>query len=82
MIGQNPVTAADLDIVGTLSPTLTPRMTKLFRRLCDRAQANILRAKWAQRFYHDVRHVTLSLLGGTKFGSAADTFPMSPPALS
>ena len=45
MIGQNPVTAADIDVVGSLSPTLTPPMTKLFRRLCHRAQAHILRAK-------------------------------------
>ncbi|CDJ35438.1 uncharacterized protein EMH_0026050 [Eimeria mitis] len=29
MIGQNPVTAADMDIIGDLAPTLTPPMTKL-----------------------------------------------------
>ena len=32
MIGENPITAADLDIVGALAPTLTPPMTKLFRQ--------------------------------------------------
>ncbi|CDJ46850.1 Polyprotein, related [Eimeria brunetti] len=46
MIGENPLTAADLDIVRALAPTLTPPMTKLFRRLCDRAQGHILKAKW------------------------------------
>ncbi|CDJ50411.1 hypothetical protein EBH_0033500 [Eimeria brunetti] len=46
MIGENPLTAADLDIVGALAPTLTPPMTKLFRQLCDRAQSHILQAKW------------------------------------
>ncbi|CDJ47222.1 hypothetical protein EBH_0071610 [Eimeria brunetti] len=35
MIGENPLTAADLDIVGALTPTLTPPMSKLFRQLCD-----------------------------------------------
>ena len=66
MIGQNPVTAADIDIVGTLSPTLTPPMTKLFRRLCDRAQAHILRAKWAQKFYHDAHHRDVQFEVGDK----------------
>ncbi|CDJ36185.1 LOW QUALITY PROTEIN: Retrotransposon nucleocapsid protein, related [Eimeria mitis] len=45
MIGQNPVTAADLDVIGNLAPTLTPPMTKLFQQLCDRAQSHILKAK-------------------------------------
>ncbi|CDJ50705.1 Similar to Transposon MAGGYgagandpolgenehomologues, related [Eimeria brunetti] len=40
MVGENPLTAADLDIVGVLAPTLTPPMTKLFRQLCDRAQSH------------------------------------------
>ncbi|CDI80337.1 Similar to Transposon MAGGYgagandpolgenehomologues, related [Eimeria praecox] len=39
MIGEKPLTAADLDVVGALSPTLTPPMTKLFRQLCDREQS-------------------------------------------
>ncbi|CDJ56886.1 hypothetical protein EMWEY_00026150 [Eimeria maxima] len=55
MIGENPLTAADLDIVGTLPPTLSPPMTKLFQRLCDRAQAHILQAKWRQKYYADTR---------------------------
>ncbi|CDJ34273.1 uncharacterized protein EMH_0019560 [Eimeria mitis] len=53
MIGQNPVTAADLDVVGNLAPTLTPPMTKLFQQLCDGAQSHILRAKWQQKRYAD-----------------------------
>ena len=48
MTGQNPITAADIDIVGDLAPTLTPPMTKLSRKLCDQAQSHILRAKWQQ----------------------------------
>ncbi|CDJ53288.1 hypothetical protein EBH_0006870 [Eimeria brunetti] len=53
MIGENPLTAADLDIVGALAPTLTPPMTILFRQLCDRAQSRILKAKWRQKYYAD-----------------------------
>ncbi|CDJ31386.1 LOW QUALITY PROTEIN: uncharacterized protein EMH_0066410 [Eimeria mitis] len=45
MIGQNPVTAADLNVIGNLAPTLSPPMTKLFQQLCDRAQSHILKAK-------------------------------------
>ncbi|CDI78777.1 hypothetical protein EPH_0048820 [Eimeria praecox] len=45
MIGQNPITAADLDVVGNLAPTLTPLMAKLFQQLCDCAGGHILRAK-------------------------------------
>ncbi|CDI73708.1 hypothetical protein EPH_0027900 [Eimeria praecox] len=55
MIGENPLTAADLDIVGALAPTLTPPMTKLFRQLCDRAQGRTLKAKWRQKYYADTR---------------------------
>ncbi|CDJ65420.1 LOW QUALITY PROTEIN: hypothetical protein ENH_00004720 [Eimeria necatrix] len=33
MVGENALTAANLDIVGALAPTLTPPMTKLFRQL-------------------------------------------------
>ena len=66
MIGQNPVTAADIDIVGPLSPTLTPPMTKLFRRLCDRAQAHILRAKWSQKSYYDAKHRDVEYAVGDK----------------
>ncbi|CDJ27604.1 uncharacterized protein EMH_0033270 [Eimeria mitis] len=53
MIGQNPVTAADLDTVGNRAPTLIPPMTKLFQQLCVRAQSHILKAKWQQKRYAD-----------------------------
>ncbi|CDJ48525.1 hypothetical protein EBH_0020890 [Eimeria brunetti] len=53
MIGDNPLTEADFDVVGALAPTLTPPMTKLFRQLCDRAQSHILKAKWRQKYYAD-----------------------------
>ncbi|CDJ47401.1 Disease resistance protein, related [Eimeria brunetti] len=53
MIGENPLTAEDLDIVGALASTLTPPMTKLFRQLCDGAQSHILKAKWRQKYYAD-----------------------------
>lgn len=53
MIGENLVTAADLDIVGALAPTLTPPTTKLFRQLCDRVRGHILHAKWRQKYYED-----------------------------
>ncbi|CDJ64475.1 OSIGBa0102O13.1 protein, related [Eimeria necatrix] len=46
MTGENPFTAANLDIAGALAPTLTPPMTKHFRQLCDRAQSHIQKAKW------------------------------------
>ncbi|CDJ54096.1 hypothetical protein EBH_0079940 [Eimeria brunetti] len=55
MIGQNPLTAADLGVVGNLAPTLTPPVTKLFRQLCDRAQSHILKAKWHQKMRADAR---------------------------
>ncbi|CDI85976.1 hypothetical protein EPH_0065680 [Eimeria praecox] len=53
MIGQHPITAADLDVVGNLAPTLTPPMTKRFQQLCDRARGHILRAKWQQKLQAD-----------------------------
>ncbi|CDI87292.1 Pol polyprotein, related [Eimeria praecox] len=53
MIGQNPITAADLDVVGNLAPTPTSPMTKLFPQLCDRARGHILRAKWQQKLHAD-----------------------------
>ncbi|CDJ67078.1 hypothetical protein ENH_00031640 [Eimeria necatrix] len=55
MIGESPLTAADLDIVGALAPTLTPPMTKLLRQLCHRAQSHILKAKWQQKEYADTK---------------------------
>ncbi|CDI81763.1 Similar to Transposon MAGGYgagandpolgenehomologues, related [Eimeria praecox] len=45
MIRENPLAAADLDVVGAVSSTLTTPMAKLFRQLCDRAQGHILKAK-------------------------------------
>ncbi|CDJ65857.1 hypothetical protein ENH_00011310 [Eimeria necatrix] len=55
MIGENPLTAVNLDIVGALAPTLTSPMTKLSRQLCDRAQSHILMAKWQQKYYADTK---------------------------
>ncbi|CDJ65163.1 hypothetical protein ENH_00001700 [Eimeria necatrix] len=55
MIDENPLTAADLHIVGALAPTLTPPMTKLFQQLCDRPQSHILKAKWQQKYYPDTQ---------------------------
>ena len=66
MIGQNPVTAAYIDILGKLKPTLTPPMTKLFRSLCDRAQAHLLRAQWSQKFYYDAKHRDVDFAVGDK----------------
>ncbi|CDJ50919.1 hypothetical protein EBH_0037540 [Eimeria brunetti] len=51
MVGENPLTASDFDIVGALFPTLTASMTKLFQQLCDRAQNHIQKAKWHQKYY-------------------------------
>lgn len=55
MIGQNPITPADLDIIGELQPLPVPRMTKIFTQLCDRATGHLLRAKWRQKWFAD-RH--------------------------
>ncbi|CDJ54307.1 hypothetical protein EBH_0057120 [Eimeria brunetti] len=49
LIGEKPLTAADLDVVGALSSTLRLPMTKLFRQLCDPAQSHILKAKIQQK---------------------------------
>ncbi|CDI75992.1 hypothetical protein EPH_0045230 [Eimeria praecox] len=53
MVGENPLTAADLDVVGALSPILTPPVTNLFRQPCDRAQSHILKVKCQQKHYAD-----------------------------
>ncbi|CDJ70406.1 hypothetical protein, conserved [Eimeria necatrix] len=55
MVGENALTAANLDIVGALAPTLTPPMTKLFRQLCDKAQSHIQKAKLEQSYYADTK---------------------------
>ena len=75
MIGQNPVTAADIDIIGSLTPTVTPPMTKLFRRLCDRAQAHILRAKWFQKSYYDSKHRDVEFQVGDMVWISSKNFP-------
>ncbi|CDJ45196.1 hypothetical protein ETH_00023240 [Eimeria tenella] len=74
MIAENPLTAADLDIVGALAPTLTPLMTKLFRQLCDRARATSSRQS-------GVRNTTLTPAAGlwsirwaTKSGLVTNTY--------
>ncbi|CDJ35157.1 uncharacterized protein EMH_0071910 [Eimeria mitis] len=40
MIGENPFTATDIDVVDGRVPSVTPLMTKFFRRLCNRAQGH------------------------------------------
>ncbi|CDJ62502.1 hypothetical protein ENH_00016550 [Eimeria necatrix] len=66
MSGENPLTAADLDIVGALAPTLTPPMTKLFRQLCDRAESHILKAKWQQKYYAETKRRAVEYVVGDK----------------
>ncbi|CDJ33164.1 uncharacterized protein EMH_0014970 [Eimeria mitis] len=66
IIGQNPVTAADLDIVGNLAPTVTPPMTKIFQQLCDRAQSHIQNAKWQQKRYADAHRSDVHYKPGDK----------------
>ncbi|CDJ41909.1 hypothetical protein ETH_00001345 [Eimeria tenella] len=66
MIGENPLTAANLDIVGALAPTLTLLMTKLFRQLCDRAQSHIQKAKWQQKYYADKKRRAVEYAVGDK----------------
>ncbi|CDJ63804.1 hypothetical protein ENH_00052380 [Eimeria necatrix] len=66
MVGENPLTAADLDIVGALAPMVTPPMTTLFRQLCNRAQSHILKAKWQQKYYADTNRRTVEYAVGDK----------------
>ncbi|CDJ64729.1 hypothetical protein ENH_00079100 [Eimeria necatrix] len=75
MTGENPLTAADLDIVGTLAPTLTPPMIKLFRQLCDRAQSHILKAKWQQKYYADKRRRVVKHAVGDKVWLSSKHLP-------
>ncbi|CDI75479.1 hypothetical protein EPH_0005470 [Eimeria praecox] len=65
-IRENPLTAADLDVVGVFSPTLTPPMAKLFRQLCGRAQSHILKAKCQQKQYADTRRREVEYALGDK----------------
>ncbi|CDJ47720.1 hypothetical protein EBH_0039570 [Eimeria brunetti] len=66
MIGENPLTSADLDVVGSLSPTLTPPMTNFFLQLCDRAQSHILKAKSQQKRYADTHRRQVEFAVGDK----------------
>ena len=75
MIGENPLTAADLDVVGALSPTLTPPMTKLFRQLCDRAQSHILKAKGLQKHYADTHRREVEYAVGDKVWLSSTHIP-------
>ncbi|KAL8441499.1 hypothetical protein Emag_007115 [Eimeria magna] len=53
MIGENPLRAADLDVVENFEPTISSPMTKLFQQLVDRAAANILQAQARQKHFAD-----------------------------
>ena len=75
MIGENPLTAADLDVVGALSPTLTPPMTKLFRQLCDRVQSHILKAKGLQKHYADTHRREVEYAVGDKVWLSSKHLP-------
>ena len=75
MIGENPLTAADLDVVGALSPTLTPPMTKLFRQLCDRTQSHILKAKGLQKHYADTHRRAVEYAVGDKVWLSSKHLP-------
>ncbi|CDJ62744.1 Retrotransposable element Tf2 155 kDa protein type 2, related [Eimeria necatrix] len=66
MICENPLTAATLDILGTLAPTFTSPMTKLFRQLCDRAESHILKAKWQQIYCADTKRRAVEYAVGKK----------------
>ncbi|KAL8442331.1 hypothetical protein Emed_007345 [Eimeria media] len=52
MIGENPLTALDLDVVDA---AVCPPTTKLFQKLVDPAPANIVRAQ-AQQTHHAEAH--------------------------
>ncbi|CDJ33066.1 LOW QUALITY PROTEIN: uncharacterized protein EMH_0050910 [Eimeria mitis] len=49
MIRENPIPAAELNIMGDPAPAVIPPMCKLFRRLFDRAEGYILKASWEQK---------------------------------
>ena len=75
MIGENRITVADLDILGSLPPTLSPPMTRTFRQLCDRAQGHILRAKWRQKYYADTERREVEYQVGDKVWFSAKHLP-------
>ncbi|CDJ62043.1 Polyprotein, related [Eimeria necatrix] len=71
MIGENPLTAANFDIVGALALTVTPLMTKPFRELYDRAQSHILKAKGQQKYYADTKRRAVEYAVGDKEADTA-----------
>lgn len=75
MIGQNPVTPADIDFVGPLEPTTIPPMTKIFQHLCDRARAHLLSAKWRQKWYADRRRREVTFQPGDRVWISARNLP-------
>ncbi|CDJ41475.1 hypothetical protein, conserved [Eimeria tenella] len=77
MISENPLTAANLDIIGALAPTLIPPMTKLFRQLCDRAQNHIRKAKWQQEYYADKKRRAVEYAVGDKVWLSSKHIPGS-----
>ncbi|CDJ62605.1 Similar to Transposon MAGGYgagandpolgenehomologues, related [Eimeria necatrix] len=77
IIGENPLTSANLDIVGALAPTLTPPMTELFRQLCDRAQSQIQKAKWQQKYYADTKRQAMEYAVGDKVWLSSKHLPAS-----
>ncbi|KAL8444269.1 hypothetical protein Emed_006312 [Eimeria media] len=66
MIGENPLRAADLDVVDVFEPTVTPPMTKLFQQLVDRAASHILQAQAQQKHYADRRRKDVEFEVGDK----------------
>ncbi|CDJ68199.1 hypothetical protein ENH_00048960 [Eimeria necatrix] len=77
MIGENPLSAVSLDIVGALAPTLTPPMAKLFRQLCDRAQSHTQKAKWQQKYYADKKRRAVEYAVGDKVWLSSKHLPAS-----
>ncbi|CDJ62042.1 Similar to Transposon MAGGYgagandpolgenehomologues, related [Eimeria necatrix] len=77
MIGENPLTAANFDIVGALALTLTPPMTRLFRQLCDRVQSHILKAKGQQKYCADTKRRAVEHAVGDKVWLSSKHLPAS-----
>lgn len=75
MIGENPVTAADLDILRSISLILSLPMTKHFRQLCDRAREHILKTKRRQKFYADSKRRDVDYTIGDKVWLSAKQLP-------
>lgn len=75
MVGENPLTAADLDVVGAVSPILTPPVTNLFRQPCDRAQSHILKVKCQQKHYADTHRGEVDYAVGNKVWLSSKHLP-------